>query len=57
MLYPEAFRFGPLDPESYDVFVVKSRVHFRRGFEAFLSEITDVAASMTGKRVSALRAH
>ena len=30
---PEAFRFGPLDPGDFDVFVVKSRVHFRRGFD------------------------
>ncbi|MDE3006123.1 MAG: M81 family metallopeptidase [Gemmatimonadota bacterium] len=30
---PEAFRFGPLDPDVFDVFVVKSRVHFRRGFD------------------------
>lgn len=30
---PEAFRFGGLDPEEFDVFVVKSRVHFRRGFD------------------------
>ena len=30
---PEAFRFGPLDPDTFDVFVVKSRVHFRRGFD------------------------
>ena len=30
---PEAFRFGPLRPEDFDVFVVKSRVHFRRGFD------------------------
>lgn len=30
---PEAFRFGTLDPEDFDVFVVKSRVHFRRGFD------------------------
>jgi len=30
---PEAFRFGPLDPADFDVFVVKSRVHFRRGFD------------------------
>ncbi|HSG98300.1 MAG TPA: hypothetical protein VLA11_09945, partial [Woeseiaceae bacterium] len=26
-------RFGPLDPNDYDVFVLKSRVHFRRGFD------------------------
>lgn len=30
---PDAFRFGPLDPADFDVFVVKSRVHFRRGFD------------------------
>jgi microcystin degradation protein MlrC len=29
---PESLRFGPIDPDRYDVFVVKSRVHFRRGF-------------------------
>ena len=30
---PMAFRIGPIDPDDYDVFVVKSRVHFRRGFD------------------------
>lgn len=30
---PEGFRFGPVDPDDFDVFVVKSRVHFRRGFD------------------------
>jgi len=30
---PEQLRFGPVDPDEYDVFVVKSRVHFRRGFD------------------------
>ncbi len=33
VLYPEAFRIGPIEPEDYEVFVVKSRVHFRRGFD------------------------
>jgi len=33
VLYPDAFRFGSIDPADYDVFVVKSRVHFRRGFD------------------------
>ena len=32
VLYPDNFRFGSIDPADYDVFVVKSRVHFRRGF-------------------------
>ncbi|MGI9625941.1 MAG: M81 family metallopeptidase [Longimicrobiales bacterium] len=33
VLYPERFRIGPINPDDYDVFVVKSRVHFRRGFD------------------------
>ena len=33
ILYPERFRLGDIDPSDYDVFVVKSRVHFRRGFD------------------------
>ena len=33
VLYPDAFRFGSIDPADYEVFVVKSRVHFRRGFD------------------------
>ncbi|MEM7414961.1 MAG: M81 family metallopeptidase [Gemmatimonadota bacterium] len=43
---PEAFRFGPLDPDDFDVFVVKSRVHFRRGFDetGFAPTITVVEA-------------
>ena len=30
---PGRFRFAPIDLEDFDVFVVKSRVHFRRGFD------------------------
>ena len=30
---PGSLRFGPIDPDEYQVFVVKSRVHFRRGFD------------------------
>ena len=33
VLYPDAFRLAEIDPADYDVFVVKSRVHFRRGFD------------------------
>jgi microcystin degradation protein MlrC len=29
---PNTLRFGPIEPDNYKVFVVKSRVHFRRGF-------------------------
>jgi microcystin degradation protein MlrC len=31
--HPDQLAFGPVDPRSYDAFVVKSRVHFRRGFD------------------------
>lgn len=31
--YPERLKMGNVDPGNYDVFVVKSRVHFRRGFD------------------------
>lgn len=30
---PESVRFGPIEPDNYTVFVLKSRVHFRRGFD------------------------
>lgn len=30
---PGGLRFGPIDPDEFEVFVVKSRVHFRRGFD------------------------
>jgi microcystin degradation protein MlrC len=33
VLYPQRFAMGDIDPASYDVFVLKSRVHFRRGFD------------------------
>jgi microcystin degradation protein MlrC len=33
VIFPERFRIGSIDVADYDVFVVKSRVHFRRGFD------------------------
>ena len=33
IMYPEDFRIGPIDPADFDVFVVNSRAHFRRGFD------------------------
>ena len=30
---PEMLRFGPIEPDDYRVFVSKTRVHFRRGFD------------------------
>jgi microcystin degradation protein MlrC len=32
-MWTEEIDFGPIDPDDFDVFVVKSRVHFRRGFD------------------------
>lgn len=33
VLYPRRFALGTVNPDDYDVFVLKSRVHFRRGFD------------------------
>lgn len=33
VMWPEALEFGGLDVSDYDVIVVKSRAHFRRGFD------------------------
>jgi microcystin degradation protein MlrC len=33
VIRPEYFRFGPVEPDDFEVFVVNSRVHFRRGFD------------------------
>jgi microcystin degradation protein MlrC len=33
IMFPEELRFGPIEPDEYEVFVVKSRAHFRRGFD------------------------
>ncbi len=33
VLWTEELEFGPLEPDNFDLFVVKSRVHFRRGFD------------------------
>jgi len=30
---PGDLRFGPIEPDDFDVFVLKTRVHFRRGFD------------------------
>ncbi len=33
VMFPESLEIGPIDPDDYDVIVVKSRAHFRRGFD------------------------
>jgi len=33
VMFPDSVRIGPIDPDDFDVFVVKSRAHFRRGFD------------------------
>ena len=33
VIWLNQIRFGPLNPDDYDAFVLKSRVHFRRGFD------------------------
>lgn len=33
VIWTTQLEFGPVDPDDFDVFVIKSRVHFRRGFD------------------------
>jgi microcystin degradation protein MlrC len=33
LVHPEQMRVGPVNPDNYEVFIVKSRAHFRRGFD------------------------
>lgn len=33
VIWTTQLEFGPVDPDNFDVFVIKSRVHFRRGFD------------------------
>lgn len=33
IMTPESIRFADIEPDDYDVFVLKTRVHFRRGFD------------------------
>ena len=33
IIFPSRMEFGGINPDDFDVFVVKSRVHFRRGFD------------------------
>ncbi|MEO1218553.1 MAG: M81 family metallopeptidase [Bacteroidota bacterium] len=33
IIYPSQLAFGGINPDDYEVFVVNSRVHFRRGFD------------------------
>ena len=33
VIWLDQITFGPLNPDDFDVFVIKSRVHFRRGFD------------------------
>ncbi|MDA0313418.1 MAG: M81 family metallopeptidase [Gemmatimonadetes bacterium] len=48
IMYPENFAVGDIDPSDYDVFVVKSRAHFRRGFDETGFAKTIVIVEATG---------
>ena len=45
---PEALRFDQIDPDNYDIFVVKSRVHFRGGFDETGYAITILVVDAPG---------
>ncbi|MGD8278408.1 MAG: M81 family metallopeptidase, partial [Gemmatimonadota bacterium] len=48
ILYPQNFAVGGIDPADYDVFVVKSRAHFRRGFDETGFAKTIIVVEATG---------
>jgi len=55
---PEENRFGPIEPDDYQVFVSKTRVHFRRGFDetgSIRSAIRATGAGAPSIRASPLR--
>ncbi len=55
IIFLEQLRFDPIDPDAYDVFVVKSRVHFRRGFDETGYARTILVVDAPGPWVGTLR--
>ena len=46
--HPDRFAIGDIDPADYEVFVVKSRAHFRRGFDETGFAKTIIIVEATG---------
>lgn len=55
IMFVDQLRFDPIDPDAYDVFVVKSRVHFRRGFDETGYAKTILVVDAPGPWVGTLR--
>ena len=55
IIFLDQLRFDPIDPDDYDVFVVKSRVHFRRGFDETGYAGTILVVDAPGPWVGTLR--
>jgi microcystin degradation protein MlrC len=55
VLYPESMAIGPIVPDDYEVFVVKSRVHFRRGFDETAYAKTVIVVDAPGPYVGTTR--
>lgn len=55
ILWTEQLKFGPLDPDDFDAFVVKSRVHFRRGFDETGYAETIIIVDAPGPYVGTVR--
>ena len=55
ILWPEELEFGPLDPDDYDMFALKSRVHFRRGFDETGYARTIIIVDAPGPYVGTIR--
>ncbi len=55
IIRPSQLRFGGIDPDNYKVFVVKSRVHFRRGFDETGYAKTNILVDAPGPWVGTTR--
>ena len=54
VIWTEELEFGPLHPDNFETFIVKSRVHFRRGFDETGYARTIVLADAPGPFVGTI---
>jgi microcystin degradation protein MlrC len=55
ILWTEELEFGPIDPDDYVMFALKSRVHFRRGFDETGYAKTIIIVDAPGPYVGTVR--
>lgn len=55
ILWTDELEIGPVDPDDYDMFAIKSRVHFRRGFDETGYAKTIIIVDAPGPHVGTIR--